>query len=99
VNLERKGRFHGYGVKTWPDGDKYKGSFSKGMENGYGTLYYKGTDKSSKVRGWWTNGRKEGVCVQYNRKGKKESVMIYNDNEAIMRKVLLKEKLEKCAIF
>jgi hypothetical protein len=33
-----KGLPHGYGVKTWPDGKKYKGNWNRGKMHGNGEL-------------------------------------------------------------
>jgi hypothetical protein len=69
------------------------------LRNGKGTFYFKGEHKSSRIEGWWTNGRLEGVCYPYSRKGRMQKPMIYNDGEPIMTRVLLAEKLENCVIF
>jgi hypothetical protein len=32
------GKYHGYGVYTWPNGDSFSGKFVQGQKNGFGVL-------------------------------------------------------------
>lgn len=57
------GRRHGRGTFWWEDGSRYEGSFMKGTQTGYGTLYRGGRDKE--YEGGWANGMFEGFGSQY----------------------------------
>jgi len=60
---------------------------------------FKGRNYISRLKGWWTNNRAEGIIVPFNWKGKELAPRIYNDSEPIMTRVLVKDLLEKCIIF
>lgn len=48
-----KGMANGFGIVSWPDGERYEGNFINGKMHGYGTYYH---SDGSVERGQWNDG-------------------------------------------
>lgn len=57
----KAGRKHGYGVKSWPNGDRYAGEFVEGRKEGRGVYSW--------GRGPWRGERYEGQYLDDKRHG------------------------------
>ena len=56
----RKGKRHGFGAYSFPNGDRYLGQCNSDMPHGYGVYMF----ASGQVyEGQWKFGRKHGWCV------------------------------------
>ena len=56
-----RGRKHGRGIKTWPNGDRYEGEFDDDRKHGRGTYLW--------GRGPWAGERYEGEYINDRRHG------------------------------
>lgn len=50
----KNGLPHGYGVMSFPDGQRYKGSFKEGLRNGQGTHFF---PDGERIEGVWVEGQ------------------------------------------
>ena len=57
-----RGKFHGYGTHTWPNGEKYEGNWAYGKRNGYGTNYF---SSGERYVGYWKNNKRNGFGTNY----------------------------------
>jgi len=63
------GQMHGKGLFTWPNGDKYAGTFKENAQHGYGVQV--SADGMKKYDGEWKNGHPHGKGSMRYKNGKK----------------------------
>ena len=56
----KRGKPHGFGIETRPDGDIYRGQWENGKRQGYGVRYW---PDGQRFGGEWRNGKMHGVGV------------------------------------
>jgi hypothetical protein len=57
----KRGKYHGSGVMTWPDGRKYEGEWRNGKKEGQGTYtWYDEMGRQCKYEGEWKEDVKQG---------------------------------------
>jgi hypothetical protein len=62
----KAGRKHGYGVKTWPNGDRYEGGFAADAKDGYGSYQWgRGPWEGERYDGSFAGDRRQGYGIYW----------------------------------
>jgi len=60
----KAGKKHGYGVKSWPNGDRYEGTFVEGKKEGRGKFFWgRGPWRGETYDGGYANDKRDGEGI------------------------------------
>ncbi len=78
--VDANGTLHGYGVLTWPNGDRHAGHYENGVRSGYGAFYFY---EGRRYEGQWTADKYGGWGVLFNTDGSVEDSGRWSENARV----------------
>jgi hypothetical protein len=79
--VDANGGLHGYGVLTWPNGDRHAGLYGNGVRNGPGTFFF---NDGSRYEGEWLADKYGGLGVLFNADGSLKSEGRWSENSLVL---------------